>query len=111
MRLPNGFDCVVAVIGFGVALVAGGEARALETVTVGAVGAASAAPWALYIAMDEGFLAAQGLEADVVYGPSVAALIQQLTAGALGNRRIVVLRDALDEDEVPSALVAVTLKV
>ena len=83
MRLPNGFDCVVAVIGFGVALVAGGEARALETVTVGAVGAASAAPWALYIAMDEGFLAAQGLEADVVYGPSVAALIQQLTAGAL----------------------------
>jgi ABC-type nitrate/sulfonate/bicarbonate transport system substrate-binding protein len=62
---------------------AAAPAIAATTVTVGAVGAASAAPWALYIGMDEGFFAAQGIDIDLIYGPSVGTLIQQLTAGSL----------------------------
>jgi NitT/TauT family transport system substrate-binding protein len=57
--------------------------RAVETVTVGAVGAASAAPWAIYIGMDEGFFEKRGLKLDVIYAPSVGSLIQQVTAGSL----------------------------
>jgi NitT/TauT family transport system substrate-binding protein len=58
-------------------------AGAAEKIMVGAVGAASAAPWALYIAMDEGFFAEHGIEVDLIYGPSVATLLQQLTGGSL----------------------------
>jgi NitT/TauT family transport system substrate-binding protein len=58
-------------------------ARAAETVTVGAVGAASAAPWAIYIGMDEGFFEKRGLTLDLIYAPSVGSLIQQVTAGSL----------------------------
>lgn len=58
-------------------------ADAAEKVVVGAVGAASAAPWALYIGMDEGFFAARGIDIDLVYGPSVAALLQELAGGSL----------------------------
>ena len=57
--------------------------RALDTVTVGAVGAASAAPWAMYIGMDEGLFEKHGLKLDLVYAPSVGSLIQQDTAGSL----------------------------
>ena len=54
-----------------------------EKVIVGTVGAASAAPWPLYIGMDEGFFKNAGLEIDLVYAPSVAGLIQQLTGASL----------------------------
>ncbi len=40
-----------------------------------------------------------------------ALLAGVVTAGAVGYRRMVVRRDALDGLEVPSALLAVTLKV
>jgi NitT/TauT family transport system substrate-binding protein len=63
--------------------VAPAGAGAAEKIVVGAVGAASAAPWALYIGMDEGFFAERGIEIDLIYGPSVATLLQQLTGGSL----------------------------
>jgi NitT/TauT family transport system substrate-binding protein len=75
MRLGT-FACVMS-------LLAAAPAAAAEKLNVGAVGASSAAPWALYIAMDEGFFAEHGIEIDLIYGPSVGTLIQQLTAGSL----------------------------
>ena len=66
-----------------ISLLAAAPATAAVTLTVGAVGAASAAPWALYIGMDEGFFAEHGIEIDLIYGPSVATLLQQLTGGSL----------------------------
>jgi ABC-type nitrate/sulfonate/bicarbonate transport system substrate-binding protein len=74
-------------------------AGAAEKVTLGAVGAASAAPWALYIAMDEGFFKAAGIDIDLVYGPSVASLLQQLTGGSLDIAASQSLADPVHADE------------
>jgi len=85
-------------------------AGAATTVTVGAVGAASAAPWALYIGMDEGFFAARGLEIDLIYGPSVGTLIQQLTAGSLDIANSAGLVDPIYAVEHGAALAVVRIE-
>jgi NitT/TauT family transport system substrate-binding protein len=59
-------------------------ARAAEPVTIGSVGQASANLWPELIALDQGFYAAEGLQVDIVYIQSSAALVQQLAAGSLG---------------------------
>jgi ABC-type nitrate/sulfonate/bicarbonate transport system substrate-binding protein len=59
-------------------------ARAAETVTLGTVGQASANLWPELIAVDKGFYAAEGLQADIVYVQSSAALVQQIAAGSIG---------------------------
>ena len=59
-------------------------ARAAEPVTLGTVGQASANLWPELIALDQGFFAAEGLQVDIVYVQSSAALVQQVTAGSLG---------------------------
>lgn len=66
------------------ACLAAPAARAADTVTLGTVGQASANMWPELIAMDKGFYAAEGLQADIVYIQSSAALVQQVTAGSLG---------------------------
>ncbi|HXP31523.1 MAG TPA: ABC transporter substrate-binding protein [Stellaceae bacterium] len=58
-------------------------ARADEALLVGTVGAASAAPWPVYIGMAKKFFADAGLGIDLIFAPSVAALMQQLTGGSL----------------------------
>jgi len=58
--------------------------RAAEPVTLGTVGQASANLWPELIALDQGFFAAEGLQVDLVYVQSSAALVQQLAAGSLG---------------------------
>ncbi len=85
-------------------------ASAATTITVGAVGAASAAPWALYIGMDEGFFAARGIEIDLVYGPSVGTLIQQLTAGSLDIANSAGLVDPIYAVEHGAALAVVRIE-
>jgi NitT/TauT family transport system substrate-binding protein len=57
--------------------------RAADTVTIGTVGSASANLWPVFIGMTQGFFAAEDLKIDIVYVPSSANLIQQLTAGSL----------------------------
>ena len=57
--------------------------RAAETVTIGTVGSASANLWPVFIGITQGFFAAEDLKVDIVYVPSSANLIQQLTAGSL----------------------------
>ena len=59
-------------------------ARAAEPVTIGSVGQASANLWPELIALDRGFFSDEGLQVDIVYVQSSAALVQQLAAGSLG---------------------------
>jgi len=58
-------------------------ARALDTVTVGTVGSASANLWPVYIGTTKGFFAAEDLKVDIVFVQSSATMIQQLSAGSL----------------------------
>jgi NitT/TauT family transport system substrate-binding protein len=66
------------------ACLAAQAARAAETVTLGTVGQASANLWPELIALDQGFFAAEGLQVELYYVQSSAALVQQITAGSLG---------------------------
>ena len=71
-----------AALGFACALPIA-PAGAADTVIVGTVGSASANLWPVFIGINKGFFAAQNVKLDLVYVPSSAAVIQQLTAGAL----------------------------
>jgi NitT/TauT family transport system substrate-binding protein len=64
------------------ALLLAPRARA-ETVTIGLVGTASATHWPIYIGLKQGFYAGQDITLDLVFTPSSAALLQQLSAGSL----------------------------
>jgi NitT/TauT family transport system substrate-binding protein len=66
------------------ACLAAQASRAAVTVTIGSVGQASANLWPELIALDKGFFAAEGLQVDIVYVQSSAALVQQIAAGSLG---------------------------
>src|SRR5262245_30383891 len=57
--------------------------RAAESVTIGAVGQASANLWPVFIGINKGFFAAEGFKIDVVYVQSSSSLVQQITAGSL----------------------------
>jgi len=57
--------------------------EAVEIVTVGIVGQASANLWPVFIGLNKGFFAAEDLKIDVVYVQSSAQLVQQITAGSL----------------------------
>jgi NitT/TauT family transport system substrate-binding protein len=58
-------------------------ARAVDAVTVGTVGSASANLWPVYIGINKGFFAAENLKIDIVFVQSSANLVQQLAAGSL----------------------------
>ena len=60
-----------------------GAARAVDTVTVGTVGSASANLWPVFIGINKGFFAAENLKIDLVFVQSSANLVQQLAAGSL----------------------------
>lgn len=57
--------------------------RAADSVTVGTVGSASANLWPVFIGLNKGFFAEQNVKIDLVYVPSSAQMIQQLTSGSL----------------------------
>ena len=58
-------------------------ARAADTVILGSVGSASANQWPVYIGINKGFFAAEGIKVDLVFAQSNAAVHQQLAAGSL----------------------------
>jgi ABC-type nitrate/sulfonate/bicarbonate transport system substrate-binding protein len=70
---------LLLLLALGVAL----PARAVDTVTIGTVGSASANLWPVYIGTAKGFFAAEGLKVDIVFVQSSANMIQQLSAGSL----------------------------
>jgi NitT/TauT family transport system substrate-binding protein len=67
----------------GLALLASPTARALDSVTVGTVGSASANLWPVYVGLKKGFFDAANLKIDIIYVQSSANLVQQLAAGSL----------------------------
>jgi NitT/TauT family transport system substrate-binding protein len=70
------------VMSFAVAIAGPPPARAADTVLVGSVDPNSANLWPLYIGQKKGYFAAVGLNIDLIFAPSNAAVIQQLAAGA-----------------------------
>ncbi|HEY1507247.1 MAG TPA: ABC transporter substrate-binding protein [Stellaceae bacterium] len=58
-------------------------ARSAETISLGAPGAPTGTLWPLYIGIEQGFFAAEGLAIDVVFARSSANVIQQVAAGSL----------------------------
>jgi NitT/TauT family transport system substrate-binding protein len=54
-----------------------------ETVTIGLVGTASATHWPIYAGLKQGYYAAADIKLDMIFTPSSAALLQQLSAGSL----------------------------
>ncbi|MGA6969898.1 MAG: hypothetical protein WBZ51_40560, partial [Xanthobacteraceae bacterium] len=60
-----------------------GSAKATETIVAGMIGAANAPSWPWYIGMERGFFAEAGITLDLVYVPTAAGLVQQLSAGSL----------------------------
>ena len=77
MFARGALGCTVAT------LISMAPARALDTITIGTVGSASANLWPLFIGIDKGFFAAENVKLDLIYIPSSAAVIQQLSAGSL----------------------------
>ncbi len=65
------------------AMLASAPVRAVDTVTIGTVGSASANLWPVFVGITQGFFAAEDIKVDIVYVPSSANLIQQLAAGSL----------------------------
>ncbi|HEY2530599.1 MAG TPA: ABC transporter substrate-binding protein [Xanthobacteraceae bacterium] len=58
-------------------------AKAAERIETGMIGAPNAVGWPWYIGIEKGFFAASGITLDVVYVPTAAGLVQQLSAGSL----------------------------
>ncbi len=73
-----------AAVGFflGPAALSPWTARAADTVLVGSVDPSSANLWPLYIGQKLGYFDAAGLNIDLIFAPSNAAVIQQLAAGS-----------------------------
>ncbi|HWE76753.1 MAG TPA: ABC transporter substrate-binding protein [Stellaceae bacterium] len=63
---------------------AAAPSRAEDTITFGHVGAPSAIVWPIYIGLDQGFLAENGIKLDIVFTRSSAQVLQQLAASAIG---------------------------
>jgi ABC-type nitrate/sulfonate/bicarbonate transport system substrate-binding protein len=60
-----------------------GFARAADTIETGLIGAANSAEWPVYIGIQKGFFADQGITLDVIYVPTASGLVQQLAAHSL----------------------------
>lgn len=79
MRLKPAFAALLCAA----CLFGGAMAHAADKITAGAIGTASGTLWPYYIGIDQGFFTAEGIEFDLVFAPSSAAIMQQLAASAL----------------------------
>src|SRR5215472_8147321 len=81
MRIANTLrGSAVALV---IAALAATPLRAADSVTIGTVGSASANLWPVFIGLSKGFFTEQNVKADLVYIPSSAQVITQLTSGSL----------------------------
>jgi ABC-type nitrate/sulfonate/bicarbonate transport system substrate-binding protein len=92
------------------ATLAAAPSRAADSVTVGTVGSASANLWPVFISLDKGFFAEQNLKVDIVYVPSSAQVIQQLTSGSLDVTMSTGLVDPIRAIEKGSPIAIVRLE-
>jgi ABC-type nitrate/sulfonate/bicarbonate transport system substrate-binding protein len=58
-------------------------ARAVETITAGAVGSSSTTIWPVYIGIRKGFFDTVGLKVEPIYAQSSTAIAQQVAAGSI----------------------------
>jgi ABC-type nitrate/sulfonate/bicarbonate transport system substrate-binding protein len=92
------------------ATLAAAPSRAADSVTVGTVGSASANLWPVFISLDKGFFTEQNLKVDIVYVPSSAQVIQQLTSGSLDVTMSTGLVDPIRAIEKGSPIAIVRLE-
>lgn len=75
--------CAGLRVVLGALLLAMTPAQAADRVVLGSVGSASTNLWPAYIGINKGFFAAEGIDVDLVFAQSNAAVNQQLAAGSL----------------------------
>jgi ABC-type nitrate/sulfonate/bicarbonate transport system substrate-binding protein len=85
--------------------------RAVDSVTIGTVGSPSANLWPLFIGVEKGLYAAENVRPDVVYIPSSASVIQQLSAGSLDMTMSTGIVDPLRAIDQGAALAVVRFEV
>ncbi len=83
MRTDHGLKAGIGSLLVGATILVSPVANAVEAVTIGTVGQASANLWPVFIGLNKGFFTEQDLKIDVVYVQSSAQLVQQITAGSL----------------------------
>ena len=96
--------CVLLVL----ASTSGQQARAADKVVAGSLGG-QAPLWAIYVAMHKGFFAAEGLDLELNFAQSGAAVTQQLTGGSLDVALSVGISDPIHaiEKGAPLALIRI----
>lgn len=82
-----------------------------EKIVLGTGGQASANLWPTLIAINKGFYAAEGLDPEILYVQSSAALVQQLTAGSLQVSISTGLADPLHAVEMGAPISIVRLEI
>jgi ABC-type nitrate/sulfonate/bicarbonate transport system substrate-binding protein len=92
------------------ATLAAAPSHAADSVTVGTVGSASANLWPVFISLDKGFFTERNLKVDIVYVPSSAQVIQQLTSGSLDVTMSTGLVDPIRAIEKGSPIAIVRLE-
>jgi NitT/TauT family transport system substrate-binding protein len=95
----------------GLALLSPSGTRALDNVTIGTVGSASANLWPVYIGINKGFFGAENLKVDIVFVQSSANLVQQLAAGSLDITMSTGLVDPIRAIDQRAPLAIVRLEV
>ncbi|MEA2944303.1 MAG: hypothetical protein QOD09_4832 [Bradyrhizobium sp.] len=78
----NGFGRGVAVLALAGAVLFAPAAKAVDTLSVGAVGSTSTNLWPIYIGIQKGFFTAEDLKIDLIFAQSNAGVVQQLAAGS-----------------------------
>jgi NitT/TauT family transport system substrate-binding protein len=107
MRIETLRRTAMAVV---LATLAVAPARGADNVTLGTVGSASANLWPVFISLDKGFFTELNLKADLVYVPSSAQVIQQLTSGSLDVTMSTGLVDPIRAIEKGSPIAIVRLE-
>jgi len=74
--------CALLILGSTLGSTLGPAAQAADKVIAGSLGG-QAPLWAIYVAVHKGFFAAEGLDLELNFAQSGAAVTQQLTAGSL----------------------------
>jgi NitT/TauT family transport system substrate-binding protein len=96
---------------FSLSIFASPISHALDNVTIGTVGSASANLWPVYIGINKGFFAAESLKVDIVFVQSSANLVQQLAAGSLDITMSTGLVDPIRAIDQRAPLAIVRLEV
>jgi NitT/TauT family transport system substrate-binding protein len=103
-RVRAALACVLLVL----ASTLGQQARAADKVIAGSLGG-QAPLWAIYVALHKGFFTAEGLDVEMNFAQSGAAVTQQLTGGSLDVALSVGISDPIHaiEKGAPLALIRI----